>query len=105
MWTRTFEQAYENQEQELIKSIYSYADWCIINGGKNGEYLSEAGTAAVVAFYEYIPTVPKARDEMHLFFSRADFLSMADTFSYLLDDNEFKKLKKEFLLKKDKMKL
>src|SRR5690242_6827264 len=64
-----FKEAYRDpRNDDLIRRIYSYADWCL-DAPRNDDAGQDPLTAVTVAFYEHIPTWPAAREDMPRWFS------------------------------------
>lgn len=87
-----FEQAYKNpQDNGLISRIYAYADWCCSQPeGSTAE--DDLGTCVCVCFYEHIPEVPQALEDMPRWFSKEDVLLMKQTFSYMVGEEGFQRI-------------
>jgi len=91
-----FQNAYDSGDEELIRRIYGYADWCLSQ--PRGETADDDLLSCVaVCFYEHIPLHKAARDDMPRWFKLAEFLGMESTFRYHLSDEEFEQLKRRFL--------
>lgn len=89
----SFERAYENPKNEdLIRRIYQYADWCLQHHEDNVDAAEHLPTCVCVAFYEHIPRCPQARADMPRWFSRDDIVLMKQTFSYLTSEKEYEDL-------------
>jgi hypothetical protein len=88
-----FRRAYERQppDESLILRIYSFADWC-----EAAPRVDDAGrdpsTAVVVAFYEDIPTVPAAWEDMPRWFTYAQITENKPVFAHHLDEEAYQKL-------------
>lgn len=64
-----FEDAYrEPRNEDLIARIYSYAHWCW-NAPRHEDAGHDPSTAATVAFFEHIPEIPAARQDMPRWFT------------------------------------
>ncbi len=85
-----FKRAYDQKppDESLIFRIYSYADWCA-----NARHGPDAGhdprTAVVVAFFEHIPTIPAAREDMPRWFTYEEVAQNRPNFSYHIGDEEY----------------
>ena len=88
-----FQRAYEQspQDESLIARIYSFADWCA-NARRGPDAGHDPSTAIVVAFYEDIPTIPAARDDMPRWFTFAEIAESKAIFSYHLSEIDFQGL-------------
>jgi len=87
-----FEDAYKNpRNQDLIARIYDYANWCCSQPeGKTAE--DDLGTCVCACFYEDIPTIPEALEDMPQWFSLDDVLLMKQTFSYMVGEEGFQRI-------------
>ena len=91
-----FKQAYRSpRNEDLIKRVYDYCDWCIDQpAGTTAE--DDLATCVSVCFFEHIPEVSEAVEDMPRWFSRADVLSMKDVFSYLVGSEGYAKVLARF---------
>lgn len=98
----SFENAYRTRprDTDLIRRFYEYASWCKQSPGQ-GRYLSEAGTAAICAFYEHLPQVAEIRRDLSHWLTREEFTELRGVFRYHLTDEEFAEFEAEFLHPKD----
>jgi hypothetical protein len=85
-----FEDAYEAEppDDSLIARIYSFADWCL-DAPRNADAGRDPFTAVLVAFYEDIPTIKAARDDMPRWFTYDEVARNRQVFSYHLRPEEF----------------
>jgi hypothetical protein len=88
-----FERAYakEPRDESLISRIYSFADWCE-NARPNPDAGRDPVTSVVVAFYEDIPTIPAARDDMPRWFSFLEVAENKPVFSHHIGEEGFGQL-------------
>jgi hypothetical protein len=88
-----FDDAYESpRNEEFIKRVYAYADWCLEQ--KGGETASEhLPTCVVTCFWEHIPTCKSAREDMPRWFSFDEVMANEHFFKYLITEEEFEELK------------
>jgi hypothetical protein len=88
-----FEEAYrtEPRDESLIARIYSFADWCL-EAPRGGDAGHDPFTAVIAAFYEDIPTIPQAREDMPRWFTYAEVAESKEVFGYMLDPKEYDKL-------------
>jgi hypothetical protein len=88
-----FESAYreEPQNESLITRIYSYARWCEI-APRDNDPGCDPLTAVCVAFYEHIPTIKQARNDMPRWFKRAEVLAARQVFSRHISEQAFEDL-------------
>ena len=91
--TYAFERAYKSDlpDESLIARIYSFADWCT-QAPRNSDAGRDPSTAAVVAFYEHIPTIPEARQDMPRWFRYTEVAQSRDVFSYLIGEQSYQEL-------------
>ncbi len=76
-----FATAYAEDNESLIRAIYDYAGWCCRQpSGTTAE--DDLGTCVACCFFEHIPIVPKAVQDMPRWWKREDVVSMKDIFSY-----------------------
>jgi hypothetical protein len=81
----------EPRNEDLIARIYHYAEWCCMQpSGTSAE--DDLGSIVCVTFYEDIPTIPAALEDMPRWFSREDVVLMKDTFSYMVGEECFKRI-------------
>jgi len=96
LWTELifhFDEAYEEpKEEDLIRRIYSYADWCLEQdaGESAADHLP---TCVAVCFWEHIPTCKAAREDMPRWFSYEELLANEHFFKYELEAEEWEELK------------
>jgi hypothetical protein len=87
-----FDDAYKTpRNEDLIARIYKYAEWCCAQpSGTSAE--DDLGSIVCVTFYEDIPTISAALEDMPRWFSREDVVLMKDTFSYMVGEEGFKRI-------------
>lgn len=87
-----FERAYQgSRDESLIARIYSFADWCG-NAPRGHDAGDDASTALVVGFYEHIPSIPAARDDMPRWFRRSEVVENKQIFAYLIGEEAYGRL-------------
>lgn len=92
-----FQDAYkEPRNEDLIRHIYGYADWCLEHGHRDKDAERDLLTCVAVCFYESIPNHKASREDMPRWFSLEEVLAMKETFSYHLNPDEFDLLIKLF---------
>src|SRR5437016_3383475 len=71
-----FEEAYKTpRNEDLISRIFAFAHWCCAQPqGSTAE--DDLGTCVAVCFYEHIPGLPEALEDMPRWLSRSDVLTM-----------------------------
>jgi hypothetical protein len=91
-----FEEAYKDPRNEgLIARIYDYANWCCSQPeGKTAE--DDLGTCVCTCFYEHIPELPAALEDMPRWFSQSDVLLMKEIFSYMVGEEGFQRILQAF---------
>src|ERR1035437_2183242 len=91
-----FEQGYEEPRNEgLIKRIYEYGDWCCSQPrGETAE--DDLATCVAVCFFEHIPEIPEALEDMPRWFTRADVLAMKTLLSYQVGEEGYAKVLARF---------
>lgn len=77
--------------EDVIAQIYAFADWCV-EAPRCDEDGRDPFSAVVVGFYESIPTLPNARDDMPRWFKYSAVKDNRLVFSYLIGDEAFEKL-------------
>jgi len=87
-----FEDAYKDpRNEDLISRIYDYANWCGLQPeGKTAE--TDLGSCVCVCFYEHIPELPAALEDMPRWFARSEVLLMKDIFSYIVGEEGFERI-------------
>ena len=83
-------------DDDLIRRFFEYARWCMQSPGE-GRYLSDAGTAAVCAFYEHLPQHANICRELPRWLTREEFASLRGAFRHHLSEQEFSDFEAEFL--------
>jgi len=88
-----FEKAYrcDPPDEKTIAAIYSYADWCI-QAPRRPDAGHDPLTAVIVCFYEDIPTIRPARDDMPRWFSYTEVADNPSVFGYMIDQHELESL-------------
>ena len=86
-----FETAYDNGNLELISLIYNYLSWTL-EQPRESTADDDLSTAASVCFVEHIPEYPKARADMHRWWSKKLFDSYKPLFIYSLGQEEADRL-------------
>lgn len=88
-----FQFAYERStaDESLISRIYTFADWCLA-APRGSDAGHDPCTAVMIAFYESIPTIAAAREDMLNWFTRKEVVSLKDIFSYHIGETGFGEL-------------
>ena len=100
LWTELsypFSRAAEEKNTDLLQRIFDLAQWC----WKESRY-DEAVTAALIGFYENIPSHKEHWWTIPRFVSSADFNGLDQVFRYFLDEVQFAELA-EFYLRERKL--
>jgi len=79
--------------EEAISSLFRYAPWCLLSGDE------EYQNAAIIDFYEQLPTNARIRNNLNSYLSVEDFLGLKELFEYHLSKEEHVKFVEEFLRK------
>src|ERR1700690_444442 len=77
----TFETAYSEDDEALIRAIYDYAGWCC-RQPEGATAQDDLGTCVACCFFEHIPIVPKALHDMPRWWKLYDVVVMKEIFSY-----------------------
>ena len=95
-----FEDAYaESKNESLIRRIYGYADWCRQQpSGKTAA--DDLGTCVAVCFYEHIPELPAALNDMPRWFAKTDVITMKEILSYHVGEKGYQKILQAYDKKK-----
>jgi hypothetical protein len=75
-------------DDALVDAVYAYAEWCM-RARRNAAAEHDPCTAATVAFYEHIPTIPAARQDMPRWLRPTDVVKLRDAFTYLIGNQEY----------------
>lgn len=78
-----FEEAYNSpRNEDLIRRIYEYSEWCLEQPrGETAE--DDLFTVVVVCFYEHIPTIPEAVEDMPRWIPYETVKGSEEALSYL----------------------
>lgn len=91
-----FERAYEEPiNEDLIARIYAFADWCVAQVDEP-DLDFHLPTIVCTHFYEHIPELKPAREDIPRWFSMADVLSSREMFSYMVGEEGFQEILKVF---------
>lgn len=75
----------------MIRRVYEYCDWCL------GQPVEEDLARYVIAcFFEMIPTLPEAVEDMPRWWSRSDVVATREIFSYLVGEEGFARILARF---------
>lgn len=91
--THAFERAYraDPPDESLIGRIYGYADWCV-DAPRGDDAGRDPLSAVIVSFYEEIPTIKPARDDMPRWFKLSEVADNRTVFAYRIGDTGFDEL-------------
>ena len=81
----------EPRNEDLIGRIYAYAQWCC-HAPRQKDAGHDPLTAVAVAFFEDIPEIPAAREDMPRWFTVEDVAGSKEMFSYHIGEEAFKSL-------------
>jgi hypothetical protein len=76
-----FETAYAEGNESLIRAIYDYAGWCCRQPSA-AIAAEDLGACVACCFFEHIPIIPKAIQDMPRWWKREDVVLMKEIFSY-----------------------
>ena len=82
----------EPVDDAAVAAIYGYGTWCLTQARSRA-----IATAALVCFYEHIPTDPALRADAARRLSVEDFHGLSNIFSYHLSAQELQEFTQEFL--------
>jgi len=101
LWLRlmdAFDDAYtEPRNEGLIRRIYDFADWCLVQEERSEDPGEDLPTSVMVCFFEDIPTREASQADMPRWFVWEEISSMRATFGYHLSDAEFDQLHRLFI--------
>lgn len=91
------QEAYQKQDEDLIRRFYDYAHWCWRSR------IDDVVNAVACAFYEHLPTTPVLRQDMPCRFGRAAFRELRDVFCHHLSSDEAATFERDFLAGEQKV--
>jgi hypothetical protein len=79
-----FQSAYEEKkvDRDIIRRFYAFARWCVEHPSTSSEAQFDPPTAAIVCFYEHLPTIPKALEDITIYLTPTEFKCLEPVFSY-----------------------
>jgi len=89
-----FDQAVESSHTQTAERILAYARWCISEA--SGKLPNDTSTAAIVAFYEHIPTRRSNWKHLPKWLSPQEFKDLLPVFSYFLSAEEVLELQETY---------
>lgn len=98
LWTELlliFDGAYQNDlpNDDLIRRIYAFADACLkLPQGPDASH--DPITSVYVVFFEHIPTIRRARDDIYRWLPLPTVANARENFSYHIGNEEFDELVK-----------
>jgi len=96
-----FSSGYKKHGDNLIHRFHQYAEWCYESPGQGG-YLSDAGTAAQVAFYERLANEKVVQEDVYRWLTKEEFLKLEGSFHHSLLPQQYDGVKADFLEKQAK---
>ena len=104
LWIELFyklTRAYDEQpsNDDLIRRIYDYADWCL-NQPSTGDATTDPSSAAAVGLFESIPLNQNVSEDLHRWISVEQFEGFENLFRYLQSDEEYLRFTDKFMRKK-----
>ncbi|HEY5892307.1 MAG TPA: hypothetical protein VIT91_03660 [Chthoniobacterales bacterium] len=91
LWTELhsiFHKASEEENIPLMRSLFGYARWCWHESRSR-----DTQTAALIGFYENIPSDRNHWWAVAVFVSRPDFAGLEQIFRYFLSDEQYEEFK------------
>jgi len=86
LMNRVFKRAYEENNQEKIRSIYAYAEWCFTQKHK------ELWNAAGVLFYEHLIDDLEIKREIHKWLKHSIYIEIRGLIVWRAGEEEAKKI-------------
>ncbi len=95
LW-ESFAEAYKTpRNEDMIQRVYAYCRWSLGQpAGTTAE--DDPGSIISVCFFESIPTLPEAVDDMPRWWSRSDVVATKEIFSYMVGEEGFAKILARF---------
>jgi len=98
LWVELWDCEIEGRDDEPLThaelaSLFCFASWCLLSRDE------ECQDAAIVEFYEVLPTNPRIRDNLHRYLTVEDFEGLKGLFEYYLTPEEHAELVEEFMRK------
>lgn len=95
LW-EVFADAYgDPRDDDRIRRVYGYCDWCL--GQPPGSSADDdLGSCIAVCFFEMIPTLPPALEDMPRWWTRADVMATKAILSHLVGEEGFARIIERF---------
>ena len=91
-----FREAYSHPVNDgLIGQIYQYAKWCL-DQPPGGRYEDDIKTCVSLCFYQNIPLLPRARDELGKWLAPEDFSTLKEVLRFHCDNDTFERIAAQF---------
>ena len=91
-----FRAAYEPPvDHALIGRVYRYAKWCL-DQPRGDRFEDDINTCACLCFYQNIPLLPRARDELGRWLTPEDFSTLRMVLRFHSDDAAFERIAAQF---------
>jgi len=91
-----FREAYNPPGNEaLIGRIYRYAKWCL-DQPRGGRYEDDIKTCVCLCFYQNVPLLPQARDELGQWLAPEDFFALKEVLRFHCDNDTFERIEAQF---------
>lgn len=71
----------------MIRRVYEYCSWCLAQPMEE-----DLARCVVDCFFELIPTLPEAGEDMPRWWSRSDVVATREVFSYLVGEEGFARI-------------
>ncbi|WP_435009120.1 hypothetical protein P12x_000370 [Tundrisphaera lichenicola] len=93
---RVFREAYNStRDDALIGQIYGFAKWCL-EQPRGERYEEDVKTCVCLCFYQNLPLLPAARDELGKWLQPEDFATLKLVFQFHCDDKVFGLIESQF---------
>ena len=83
------------RNDDMIQRVYEYCHWCL-GQPKGTSAEDDLGSCICVCFFEDIPTLPEAVEDMPRWWSRADVIGTRQVLSYVVGEEGFAKILARF---------
>jgi hypothetical protein len=91
-----FREAYNTPRNDaLIGQIYQYAKWCL-DQPQGERYEDDVKTCVCLCFYQNIPLLPPARDELGKWLTPEDFSTLRFVLRFHCDGDTFERIAAQF---------
>lgn len=84
-------------DDDRIRRTFTYARWCLEDPSRVRDAGHDVATAAVVCFYEDLPTFAPARRDLHRWMEPSEFRGLSVAFTYHLTPKQLSNVEAENL--------